>query len=285
MPKLIAIVGPTAVGKTKYAVDLALQKACPIISADSRQFYKEISIGTAKPDANEMKGVPHHFINSHSVHETFTAGDFEKEGILLLEKLFQNHDEVILVGGSGMYVNALCMGLDEMPQGNEEIRTQLQQLFHEKGITILQEKLKHLDPDFFEICEQKNPQRLMRAIEICLVTGKTNLEIRNGNVPKKRFFEIQFIGLEMPRNLLNLKIEARVDEMIDNGLVNEVKSMLSFRNHYALKTVGYREIFSYLDGEISLDQAIELIKKNTKDYAKKQMTWFKKNEKVNWISA
>jgi tRNA dimethylallyltransferase len=283
-PKLIVIVGPTAVGKTPYSIELALKKNCPIISADSRQFYKEISIGTAKPTEDEMKGVPHFFINSHSIKEIFTAGDYEHSAINLLHELFLAHKEVIVVGGSGLYINALCFGFDPMPKGNESIRQELHKIYQEKGIIALQEQLKQIDPEFFKVCEQKNPQRLMRAIEICLISGKSNLELRKLKKEKKRFFDIEFIGLEMPKLLLKERIEKRVDTMIENGLVNEALSVVDYRSHYALKTVGYREIFSYFDGKISLDEAVFLIKKNTIEFARKQITWFKKNPLIKWIT-
>lgn len=281
--QLIVIVGPTAIGKTALGIQLAKHFNTEIISADSRQFYQELAIGTAKPTADEMDGIPHHFINSHSINEDYNVSDFEKDALNQLTKLFIKKDRAIVVGGSGMYVDALCYGMDEgMPDPNEAIRADLQSILDREGLLPLQEKLKELDPEFYAQIDLQNANRLMRAIEVCLITGQSYASLRKG-VIKERPFEVVRIGLSMDRIELYERINKRVDLMVSAGLVAEAKGVLPYRNHNALKTVGYRELFSYFDGDISLDEAIEKIKVNSRRYAKRQLTWFKKDKNTQWF--
>ena len=277
---LIALVGPTAVGKTSTAINIAKQLDAEIISSDSRQFYKEISIGTAKPTELELKQVPHHFINHLSIGEDYNASKFENEVIEFLDEYFKNKDTVILCGGSGMYNDAVIKGFDkEIPTADATFREKLKQEYDEKGLTHLQNLLLDVDPKAHENIDIHNSKRLMRAIEICKLTGKTNAEVKKGIV-KKRDFDIIQIGLELPRSLLYNRINQRVEIMIREGLLEEVKSVLPFREKNALKTVGYKEIFDYLDGTITWELSVEKIKTNSRRYAKRQLTWFKRNEKI-----
>jgi tRNA dimethylallyltransferase len=278
-PTLICILGPTAVGKTQLAIQLAKHFSTEIISADSRQFYKEVSIGTAKPDAEEMQGVKHHFINSHSVTETYSAGDFARDALTLCSQLFAHKDVVILVGGSGMYVRALLNGLDVMPQADEQLRISLHQLYESQGIEALQQLLKNLDEKLYEKTELKNPQRVMRAIEIA--------KSGSGIVKTEYVFPYRVIKiiLDLPREELYDRINRRVDAMIHAGLEAEARSMLPYRNTYAMQTVGYTEWFVYFDGKISREKAIELIKQHTRNYAKRQLTWFRKEKDAIWVDA
>jgi tRNA dimethylallyltransferase len=281
--KLIVIVGPTAIGKTACSIQLAKHFNTVILSADSRQFYKEISIGTAKPSEEEMDGIPHFFINSHSITEDFNVNDFEKEALVILDEIFKRKDTAILVGGSGMYVDALCYGMDDaMPDPDEKIRMRLQNQLEIHGIESLQDELKQLDPVFYEEIDLNNSNRLMRAIEVCLITGTPYSTLRKGTI-KKRPFEIIRIGLEKERELIYDRINQRVDLMMENGLLNEVKSIVDFRHQNALKTVGYRELFDYLDEKVSLNEAVVKIKVNSRRYAKRQLTWFKKDKNTRWF--
>ena len=281
---LIALVGPTAVGKTSTAINIAKQLDAEIISSDSRQFYKEISIGTAKPTELELKQVPHHFINHLSIGEDYNASKFENEVIEFLDEYFKNKDTVILCGGSGMYNDAVIKGFDkEIPTADATFREKLKQEYDEKGLSHLQNLLLDVDPKAYENIDIHNSKRLMRAIEICKLTGKTNAEVKKGIV-KKRDFDIIQIGLELPRSLLYNRINQRVEIMIREGLLEEVKSVLPFREKNALKTVGYKEIFDYLDGTITWELSVEKIKTNSRRYAKRQLTWFKRNEKIMWFS-
>ena len=280
---LIVIVGPTAIGKTDCSIWLAKYFKTSILSADSRQFYKEISIGTAKPTPEEMDGVPHHFIDSHSITADFNVNDFEKEALTQLDHIFKSNDYAILVGGSGMYVDALCYGMDDaMPDPDENIRTRLNNQLATAGIESLQEELKTLDPVFYHEIDLKNSNRLMRAIEVCLITGQPYSTLRKGII-KKRPFNIVRIGLEKEREVIYDRINKRVDIMMAIGLLDEVKSVYKFRNQNALKTVGYRELFDYLDQKITLVEAVEKIKVNSRRYAKRQLTWFKKDKNTQWF--
>ncbi len=274
---LISIVGPTAVGKTALAIELAKHYKTVILSADSRQFYKEISIGTAKPSQDELNAVKHYFIDNKSVTETYSAGDFERDAIDLLSELYKKNNVVILVGGSGLYIKALWDGLDEMPPVDEALRQELINNFEQNGITYLQEKLKELDADKLQNMDAQNPQRLMRAIEI----ASQNVTL-NKNKPK-RPFEVIKICLNKDREKLYDTINKRVDMMINNGLLKECEQMLDFRGHYALKTVGYTEVFEFFDGIHSLPKAIELIKQHSRNYAKRQITWFKREADLQWF--
>ena len=284
-PTLIVICGPTAVGKTAFAIDLAKSLSCDIVSADSRQFFQELSIGTAKPNAQELSEVKHHFIDNKSIVEEYNASDYEFEVLDFLKGYFQKNPIAILCGGSGMYINAVCQGFDsEVPTADPKIREALNQRFEQEGIVSLQKQLLELDPHFYQEVDINNSKRLMRAIEVCLMTGKTYTEIRKGE-KKKRSFNILKVGLEMNQKKLYDRINKRVDLMMHVGLEEEAKSGLKYREKNALKTVGYKELFDCFDGNTSLEFAIEKIKVNSRRYAKRQMTWFKKDAEINWFQA
>jgi tRNA dimethylallyltransferase len=280
MKKLIVIAGPTASGKTKLSVGLAKQLNCPIISADSRQFYKEMFIGTAKPSRDEMEGVQHYFIDSHSIQEPLTAGQYETEAIQLLEELFQVHDKVILVGGSGMFIDAVVFGTDRIPH-SKEVRDKWNNIFETNGLPYLQEQLKEKDPEYYSEVDLKNPVRLIRALEVIEITNKKYSELRQSSV--QRDFNTIYFVIDHPRELLYERINTRVEQMIENGLVHEVKNLAEHKKTQPLNTVGYKEIFEYLNGSISLERALELIKKNTRNYAKRQTTWFKRVKSAIWL--
>ncbi|MDA9555261.1 tRNA (adenosine(37)-N6)-dimethylallyltransferase MiaA [Pelobium sp.] len=280
--KLIVIVGPTAIGKTALAIEIAKEYQTEIISADSRQFYKEMSIGTAKPNAIELAQAKHHFIDSHSINEDVSVGSFEKEVIKKIEELFQIHDVLVMVGGSGLYINAVLYGFDEIPKADEALRNKLNKEIEEKGIADLQEKLKQLDPVYFSEVDINNPQRIIRALEVCISTGKPFSSYRKTEV-KNRSFESILIGLDMDRAQLYERINLRVDEMIQNGLLDEVSFLQPYQHLNALKTVGYSEVFKYLNGEWTLEQAIDKIKQNTRNFAKRQLTWFRKYPEIHWF--
>ena len=284
-PLLVVITGPTAVGKTELCVRVAQHFNTQIISADSRQLYKELSIGTAKPTSEEMQNIPHHFVNSHSIQEDYNVNDFEKEALILLGKLFQQHNIVILTGGSGLYIDALCDGFDEdVPGSDESIRTELEKLHQKYGITILQKKLEQLDPAFYKEIDLNNVKRLQRAIEVCLLTGQKYSSIRQGN-KKERPFNVLKIALNRDRDELFERINNRVDQMMQQGLLAEVKSVIAYKDKNALKTVGYSELFDYLSDEVTLDEAIEKIKVNTRRYAKRQLAWFSKSDDYEWFNS
>ncbi|PUV23666.1 tRNA (adenosine(37)-N6)-dimethylallyltransferase MiaA [Sphingobacterium athyrii] len=279
---LIAIVGPTAVGKTAMAISLAQYFKTEIISADSRQFYREMSIGTAKPDAKELAAAPHHFINSHSISQDYSAGDFEREALLRLNELFRQHDVVIMVGGSGLFVRALCEGLDDLPKAGEEVRERLNNEMAQLGIEKMKERLNAIDPAYYQVADVDNPQRVVRALEVFEATGKPMSFYHKKDVDK-RPFDILTIGLNMERSQLYARINLRVDRMMETGLLEEVKSLIPFRSKPALLTVGYAELFDYLDGNISLGDAVDKIKQNSRRYAKRQITWFKKYGDTVWF--
>lgn len=279
MKTLILIVGPTAVGKTALAVALGKHYHTEIISADSRQFYRELEIGTAKPSAEELNAVKHHLINSHSFTDLVDAGTYERLALSIIQELFKSHDEVIAVGGSGLYVQALCEGLDPVELRDEQLRNELSKL----DITSLQNLVKELDPEYFDQVDQQNPQRLMRAIEVVKLTGKTFSSLRTGQ-KKERDFNFVKIGLTDERETLYKRINARVDKMIENGLEEEAKRFYPNKNEYTLQTVGYTEFFDYFENKISREDAIELIKRNSRRYAKRQLTWFRRDEKIKWFN-
>ncbi|MBI9037214.1 MAG: tRNA (adenosine(37)-N6)-dimethylallyltransferase MiaA [Bacteroidales bacterium] len=281
-PVLIVISGPTAVGKTDTGIELAKIFNTEIISADSRQFYKELQIGTAVPMSDEMQGVKHHFIGNLSIHDYYNVSKFENEVLELLKQLFKKNNYAIMLGGSGLYINAVCRGIDELPDADESLREKLNFEFNKNGIEYLRNKLKHLDPDFYTIVDKSNHKRLMRAIEVCLTTGKTYSSLRANEI-KSRDFDIIKIGLNRDRPELFDRINNRVDIMIRNGLAEEAKSLFSFRDLNALKTVGYKEFFEYFENKISLEQAITNIKTNTRRYAKRQLTWFKNDDLIKWF--
>ncbi|TDO22004.1 tRNA (adenosine(37)-N6)-dimethylallyltransferase MiaA [Pedobacter duraquae] len=278
---LIVIAGPTAVGKTALGIEVAKHYRTEIISADSRQFFIETEIGTAKPSADELTAVKHHFINSHHIHDFFSTGDFEQAAIKLLEELFTKYDVLVLVGGSGLYINALLNGLDDLPATDLNIRAQLNATFLERGLEPIKEQLSVVDPEYFASVDQQNPQRLVRGLEFYLSTGQ-KLSAYLHNTKKKRPFNIIRIGLNKDRQELYDQINYRVDLMMDNGLLDEVRSLLPYRSLNALKTVGYSELFDYLDGLISLEDAINSIKQNTRRFAKRQLTWFRKDSEMMW---
>jgi len=281
---LIVIAGPTAVGKTAIAIQVAKHYNTVVLSADSRQFYREMSIGTAKPDADELATVKHYFIDSHSIQENFSVGDFEKQALVLLDELFKEYDAVVMAGGSGLYIKAVCEGFDNLPVADPGIRHRLNQDFTELGIRHLQERLKEVDPDYYEQVDIQNPQRLIRALEVYETTGKPISYYRKSTV-NKRPFNIVKIGLNLPRDILYQQINYRVDKMMELGLIDEVKSLIPHRSLNALNTVGYSELFDYFDGNTDLESALELIKQNTRHFAKRQLTWFRKDKDIHWLEA
>ena len=279
---LIVLLGPTAIGKTNVAIHLAKALNAEILSADSRQFYRELKIGVAAPYVEELKAVKHHFIGHLSMAEYYNVSRFEQDVLEILNDYFKNHKYAILAGGSGLYIDAVCKGIDELPDPDEKLRGKLKKDLENHGIEYLKEKLKKLDPEYYEKVDLNNPNRILRALEVCLMTGKTYSSLRN-NQPKNRDFSIVKIGLNRPREELFTIIEDRVDKMIESGLVNEVEGLKEYRDLNSLNTVGYKEIFKYLYGEWSLEKAIEKIKTNTRRYAKRQLTWFKKDEEIKWF--
>nr|WP_143715688.1 tRNA (adenosine(37)-N6)-dimethylallyltransferase MiaA [Pedobacter heparinus] len=279
---LIVIVGPTGIGKTALAISLARHFSTEIISADSRQFFKEMEIGTAKPSAEELSAAPHHFINSHSIKTFFSTGDFEVQAIELISQLFKEHDLLIMVGGSGLYIDAVCKGLDDLPETDLNIREQLNQQLAAEGLESIKKMLSEADPEYYQKVDQSNPQRIIRGLEFYLSTG-TKLSAHLTNSKKVRPFNIIKIGLNMQRPELYQRINQRVDQMMEMGLLDEVKSLLPYRKYNALHTVGYTELFSYLDGEITLQQAIDHIKQNTRRFAKRQLTWFRRDDSTAWF--
>ena len=279
---LVILLGPTAVGKTKMGVQLAIKFGTEVLSADSRQFYREMKIGTALPEMEELAGIRHHFLANLSIHDDYNVYSYEQEAMATLEKLFSKYDIVLLVGGSGLYIDALTKGIDDLPDADLMIRDQLKKTLTEKGLEPLREKLKLMDPDYFEIVDQKNPNRIMRALEVCMITGKPYSSLRK-NEKKERSFAQLKIGLGLPRAELFDRINRRVDRMIDKGLLDEVNLLYRHRDLNALKTVGYTELFSHLDGQLPLDEAVEKIKTNTRRYAKRQLTWFKRDHTIKWF--
>lgn len=279
---LVVVVGPTAVGKTALAIQLAQQFNTTILSADSRQFYKEMSIGTAKPDRDELAAAKHYFIDSHTIEEEYSAGDFERDALQLLNELYQQHEVVIMVGGSGLFVRAVCEGLDDLPKAPEGVRERLNKEFENHGLEPLKIRLKDIDPAYYAIADIDNPQRVIRALEVYEASGNTMTYYQKRDV-EKRPFDIVTVGLNMDREKLYNRINIRVDKMIASGLVEEVTSLARFRHKPALQTVGYAEIFDYFEGVVSLEEAIARIKQNSRRYAKRQITWFKKYGNTTWF--
>lgn len=279
---LIVVVGPTAIGKTSTSIALAKHFSSEIISADSRQFYNEMNVGTAVPTPEELKKVPHHFIQHISVTNDYNVGDFEQDALRLIEEKFKYHDLLFLVGGSGLYIDAVIKGLDYFPEINPEIRENLQKAFLEQGIVPLQEKLKSLDPKYFAKVDTQNAHRLIRALEICIGTGKPYSSFL-GKRETERNFQVLKIGLQTERKLLYDRINRRVDLMMEQGLLKEAKRLFDKRHLNALQTVGYKELFAHLENEMDLDTAVEEIKKNTRRYAKRQLTWLRKDESIQWF--
>ena len=279
---LIVIAGPTAVGKSHIAVELAKHLETEIISCDSRQIYKELSIGTAVPDFSELAGIRHHFLQNKSIHRYYNASMFENEVLELLDDLFTTKNVVIMAGGSGMYIDAVCKGIDDLPSVDDEIRNQLQNQYQNEGIESLRTMLKKLDPDYYKTVDLKNTKRILKALEVSLMTGKAYSSFLT-NLKKERSFEMIKTGLNIQREVLYERINTRVDRMIQQGLVDEAKRYFEFRNLNALNTVGYKEIFMYLEGSLTLDEAIDLIKRNTRKYARRQLTWFRKYNDIKWF--
>ncbi|SHI94094.1 tRNA (adenosine(37)-N6)-dimethylallyltransferase MiaA [Pseudozobellia thermophila] len=278
---LISVIGPTAIGKTKLAIELARHFDTEIISSDSRQFYKEMGIGTAVPSREELAMAKHHFIQHKSIHEAYSVGDFERDALSLLDRLFEKKDIVIMVGGSGLYVDAVTKGLNHFPKIDKDIRTGLNRQLREKGIESLQEELRTKDPVYYKKVDLANPHRLIRALEVCIGTGLPYSSFLNKETDPRPFKTIS-IGLTSERETLYHRINKRVDMMVDGGLIEEARGLIPYQNLNALQTVGYRELFNYFKGEWSLDFALSEIKKNTRRFAKRQITWFKKNEQTHW---
>ena len=281
--KLVVVVGPTAIGKTKLGIGLAKHFKSEVISSDSRQFFKEMRIGTAVPSVEELSAVPHHFIQHISIHQSYSVGDFEKEALLLIDKLFQTNDYVVMVGGSGLYTDAVVHGLDEFPEVPSEIRVALNTKMEEEGIESLQEELKEKDPSYYNRVDLMNPHRLIRALEVSRATGLPYSSFLK-KASAKRSFETIYVGITAEREVIYNRINQRVDLMMQDGLLDEVKSLYDYRHLNALQTVGYKEIFRFLDGEIELDFALEEIKKNTRRFAKRQLTWLRKNPEILWVN-
>ncbi len=281
MAELIVIGGPTASGKTKAAIQLAQYLGCPILSADSRQFFREMTIGTAKPTAEEIAQAEHYFIDNKSISEDYSAGEFARDALAVLHEVFQNQSHAILVGGSGLYIDALCKGMDDLPS-DDGLRNELNEIHQKQGLAFLRAKLKALDPEYFEHCDNQNPIRVIRALELIQLTGKKMHELWNKN-SEDRNFEVRYLVLDWPRDVLYQRINQRVDQMIQDGLVEEAKSLLPFRDKQALQTVGYKELFDYFDGLTDLNTAIEQIKQNSRRYAKRQITWFKRYKNATWL--
>jgi tRNA dimethylallyltransferase len=282
--KVIIIAGPTAAGKTAVAIKIARQFNTEIISADSRQCYKEMNIGVARPSNEELNLVPHYFIASHSIHEKVTAVTFEEYALEKAGELFQYHDTIVMVGGTGLYIKAFCEGLDELPDIPDSIRNEISYEYQQNGMEWLQQQVQQLDPVFYEIAERQNPQRLMRALEVFKATGRSILDFRKG-IKKQRDFDIIKYAVALPKEKLHHNINTRVDRMIEEGLVEEVRSLVPYRHLNALQTVGYKELFDYFDGQCSLKKAIGSIKQNTRQYAKRQLTWFRKDKGYDWKEA
>jgi tRNA dimethylallyltransferase len=280
----IIIVGPTAVGKTALAIRVAQHFSTSIISADSRQCFKELNIGVAKPSAEELKTVTHYFINSHFIHENVNAGVFEKYALEKIDELFATKDVVVMAGGTGLYVKAFCEGMDEVPEIDPAIREKIIEDYEKNGLGWLQQQVEKNDPEYFAKAEIQNPQRLMRALEVKLSSGQSILSFQNKQ-KKERDFNIIKIGLELPKEQLYQNINTRVDNMMRDGQEAEARSLQQYQQLNALQTVGYKELFEYFDGVISLHEAVEKIKLNTRHYAKRQLTWFKKDSEIKWCAA
>lgn len=281
--RLIVILGPTAVGKTEYSLQMAEKFQTEIISCDSRQMFREMKIGTAAPSSEQLKRIPHHFIGNLSIHDYYSCGKFEIDALKKCDELFQRHDTIIMTGGSMLYIDALCNGIDDIPDIDKDLRDTLWKRFEAEGIDSLRNELKILDPEYANKVDPKNGKRIVHALEICLQSGKPYSQIRK-NSKKERPFEIEKIGISRPREELNMRINQRVNQMMGTGLLEEVKSLYPYKGLNALNTVGYKELFDYMDNICTLPEAVEKIKTNTRRYAKKQMTWFNRDEDINWIN-
>ncbi|MBP6976815.1 MAG: tRNA (adenosine(37)-N6)-dimethylallyltransferase MiaA [Bacteroidales bacterium] len=279
---LVILVGPTAAGKTTLAIQLAQHFRTEIISADSRQFYREMRIGTAVPSAEELALVPHHFIGHLSIHEDYNVYRYEKDVLGLLDRLFQHHETVIMTGGSGLYVRSVLRGIDDLPDPDPILRKQLTAKLLQEGISSLQAMLRELDPEYYATVDQNNPKRLLRAIEVSMITG-VPFSLQRSHRPKKRDFGILQIGITLQRDSLYQRINERVDRMMENGLLEEARLLYPFRHLNALNTVGYKELFEYLSGEVNLEEAVKNIKTHTRKYAKRQLTWFRQDASIHWL--
>ena len=282
MGELVIVLGPTGVGKSDYAVDLALSSGCPIVNCDSRQIYKELKIGVARPSDEQLSLVKHYLVATHSVERLYSAGDYEREAVPLIESLLKTHEKVVMVGGSGMYIDAVCRGLDDFPDPDLSVRDELIRRLKEEGVESLSRQLKEVDPEACAFIDFNNHQRIIRALEVFLSTGKKYSSYRT-NVRRERSFSIRKIGIRRDREVLYDRINRRVDIMMEEGLLDEVRSVEKYRSLAALNTVGYREFFESFDGLHSLDTAVELVKRNSRHYAKKQMTYWRRDEEIEWI--
>ena len=281
--RLLVVVGPTGSGKTDLSIRLALHYGAPILSTDSRQVYRGMPIGTAQPSADRLQAIEHHFIASHDLTDNLNCGEYEVQALARLEELFADHDWVVAVGGSGLYVRALCEGMDDLPQADEPLRRELVHRLAEEGLGALAEELRELDPEYCRTADLNNPARVMRALEVCLQTHIPYSRQRTGE-RRPRPFEIVKIGIDLPRDVLYDRINRRVDRMLADGLEAEARALYPYRELNALKTVGYREFFDYFDGRIGYDEAVELIKRNSRRYAKRQLTWFRRDSEIRWFA-
>ena len=281
--RLLVVVGPTGSGKTDLSIRLALHYGAPILSTDSRQVYRGMPIGTAQPSADQLQAIEHHFIASHDLTDNLNCGEYEVQALARLEELFADHDWVVAVGGSGLYVRALCEGMDDLPQADEPLRRELERRLAEEGLGALAEELRELDPEYCRTADLNNPVRVMRALEVCLQTHIPYSRQRTGE-RRPRPFEIVKIGIDLPRDVLYDRINRRVDRMLADGLEAEARALYPYRELNALKTVGYREFFDYFDGRIGYDEAVELIKRNSRRYAKRQLTWFRRDSEIRWFA-
>lgn len=281
--RLLAVVGPTGSGKTDLSIRLAQHYRSPILSTDSRQVYRGMSIGTAQPTAGQMQAVEHHFIASHDIGDNLSCGQYEVQALARLEALFSQYDCVVAVGGSGLYVRALCEGMDDLPQADAALRAELAGQLQTQGVEALAERLRTLDPAYYERVDRRNPARVMRALEVCLQTGRPYSELRTG-VRRQRDFRTVKIGIDLPREELYARIDRRVDAMMAAGLEDEARALYPFRSLNALQTVGYRELFDFFDGRIGREEAVELIKRNSRRYAKRQLTWFRRDPEIRWFA-
>lgn len=280
--RLIVVVGPTGSGKTDLSIRLALNYDAPILSTDSRQVYRGLPIGTAQPAPEQLQAVEHHFIASHDINDNLNCGEYETQALARLGELFAVHDYVVAVGGSGLYIRALCEGMDDLPQADETLRRNLAARLASEGVERLAEELRTLDPAYYAEVDRSNPARVVRALEVCLLTGLPYSQLRTG-MRRERWFDIVKVGVDMPRGELYDRINRRVDRMLADGLEAEARAVYPYRSLNALQTVGYREFFDYFDGRISYDEAVELIKRNSRRYAKRQLTWFRRDGEIRWF--